>query len=72
MNLLRQAYRSLWQPASPAPLTTLRIVTGLVMLVGSLRFWALGWIETNLLAAQLQFKYAGFEWVQMPPHDLAR
>lgn len=69
MQSLRQAYRSLWQPASPAPLTTLRIVTGLVMLVGTLRFWSLGWIETNLLAAQLQFKYAGFEWVQMPEPD---
>jgi hypothetical protein len=67
MEVLRQAYRSLWLPASPAPLATLRIVTGLVMLLGSLRFWAKGWIETNLLAAQMQFKYSGFEWVQMPP-----
>ncbi len=55
MKPLRQAYRSLWIPASPAPLATLRIVTGLVMLVGSLRFWAKGWIEDNLLAAHIQF-----------------
>ena len=59
----------LMAPASPAPLTTLRIVTGFLMFIGTLRFWYLGWIETNLLAAKFQFKYSGLEWVVMPTNS---
>jgi hypothetical protein len=58
------------KPVSPAPLTTLRVVTGLVMFIGTLRFYLLGWIEENVLAARIQFKYTGFEWIQMPQNPI--
>lgn len=62
----KQRYKALFTQVSPAPLATLRIVTGIVLLIGTLRFWYLGWIQTNLINAQIQFKYAYFEWVTLP------
>lgn len=63
---IQQRYKALFTQVSPAPLATLRIVTGIVMLIGTLRFWYLGWIESNFINAQIQFKYAYFEWVTLP------
>lgn len=54
------------KPVSIAPLVSLRILVGLLMLVGGVRFLALGWVESNFLQAKIQFKYAGFEWVVLP------
>lgn len=58
--------KKLEQPVSPAPLVSLRILTGLLMLIGGIRFLYLGWVDTNFLQAKLQFKYPGFSWVEMP------
>ncbi len=38
-----------------------------MMLFSTARFWALGWIEDHYLNAKLNFKYFGFEWVQVLP-----
>ncbi len=54
------------KPVSLAPLVSLRILMGLLMLVGGIRFLALGWVDSNYVQAKIQFKYAGFEWVAMP------
>ena len=48
---------------SIAPLVVFRIVFGLVMLTGTIRFWAKGWIETQYIQPQFYFSYYGFEWV---------
>jgi len=48
---------------STAPLAVFRILFGLMMLAGTIRFWMKGWIEENYLNTNFQFKYFGFEWV---------
>ena len=55
------------QPVSIAPLAVFRIVFGLLMLGSTIRFWALGWIEDHYIQSKVQFKYYGFEWVQLLP-----
>jgi len=46
------------------PLVTLRIAYGLLMLISTVRFVAMGWVEDHFIAPQLHFKYYGFEWVE--------
>ena len=50
-----------------APLIVFRIVFGALMLGGVVRFAALGWIEDHFVHTQVQFKYFGFEWVELLP-----
>ncbi|MBC2839936.1 HTTM domain-containing protein [Robiginitalea sp. SC105] len=47
-----------------APLAVFRILFGLMMFAGIVRFWAYGWIEARYLDPALHFTYYGFEWVQ--------
>lgn len=54
----------LQMPVHSAPLAMFRIVFGLVMLISTVRFWALGWIEDQYIAPIFHFKYFGFEWVE--------
>jgi Vitamin K-dependent gamma-carboxylase len=56
-----------YQPISIWPLVTFRVVFGLMMLVSTVRFLWLGWVEDHYLSTQVQFKYYGFEWVQTLP-----
>ena len=57
----------LHQNISIAPLAVFRIVFGLLMLGSTIRFWALGWIEDHYIRSTVQFKYYGFDWVQLLP-----
>ncbi len=41
-----------------------RIVFGLVMLISTVRFWLLDWIEDQYISPVFHFKYDGFEWVE--------
>jgi uncharacterized membrane protein YphA (DoxX/SURF4 family) len=54
----------LLKPVSIAPLVTLRVVIGAMLLFSTLRFWALGWIEDHYTCPPFHFKYFGFEWVE--------
>ncbi len=47
------------------PLITFRIIFGIMMLISTLRFIALGWIEAHYIAPKFHFKYYGFEWVEV-------
>ncbi len=51
-------------PVHSAPLAMFRIVFGLVMLISTVRFWLLGWIEDQYITPIFHFKYYGFEWVE--------
>ena len=53
------------QQVSNAPLITFRLLFGALMLFSTLRFWSLGWIEDHFLDNKVQFKYYGFEWVEL-------
>lgn len=54
-------------PISIAPLVTLRILFGAMMVVSTVRFLAMGWVKDHYLDAKVTFKYYGFEWVQVLP-----
>lgn len=54
--------------AIPAyPLGVFRLVFGLLMVFGTVRFIALGWIEDHYTEPLFHFKYWGFEWVEPLP-----
>jgi len=49
---------------SIAPLVVFRIIFGVMMFVGTLRFWLKGWIHDFFLQPDHFFHYYGFEWVK--------
>lgn len=57
----------LWQPIPALPFQVFRIVFGLLMVIGTVRFMALGWIEDHYVNPIFHFKYWGFEWVEPLP-----
>jgi hypothetical protein len=54
----------LTKPLDIEPLIMFRIMFGLMMLISTIRFIALGWIDYQYIDAKFHFKYFGFEWVQ--------
>ncbi len=52
------------RPQDGASLAVFRIAFGLVMLIGTCRYWAKGWIDSILVAPRFHFHYAGFRWVE--------
>ncbi len=55
------------KPVAIYPLVTFRILFGFVMLIGTIRFVALGWIEDHYLQPLLHFTYYGFSWIKVAP-----
>jgi hypothetical protein len=64
MNTLRSW---LTQPVGIAPLATLRVVLGVMLVFSTVRFMALGWVDDHYLCPDFHFKYFGFEWVEVLP-----
>lgn len=56
--------KQLQQPVSAAPLATFRVLFGLMMFGGTLRFWLKGWIDELYVKPGFYFSYMGFEWVR--------
>ncbi len=52
------------KPVDIAPLVIFRILFGLMMFVGILRFWLKGWIVDLYVNPRFYFSYWGFEWVK--------
>lgn len=50
-----------------APLASFRILFGASAFISTLRFLWLGWVDLHFVDTQVQFKYFGFEWVQLLP-----
>ena len=67
MGINKYLQNQLQASVSIAPLVVFRIVFGALMLFSTLRFWYLGWIEDHYIQSKVQFKYFGFEWVQLLP-----
>ena len=59
--------RRLQQPVDGASIAALRILFGLLMFTAEVRFLSSGWIERFYGEPSFFFKYAGFEWVVVPP-----
>jgi vitamin K-dependent gamma-carboxylase len=64
---LRALPAALFQPVDGAGLAVFRILFGLMMSAGLVRFMANGWIERFYGGPSFFFKYWGFEWVAVPP-----
>jgi hypothetical protein len=62
--MFRSATNRLQRPVSIAPLVTFRILFGLMMFAGTIRFWANGWITQQYVTPKFYFTYMGFEWVK--------
>ena len=62
----RARLRALFQPVDGAGLAVFRILFGLMMSAGLVRFMANGWIERFYGGSRFFFKYWGFEWVAVP------
>ncbi|WP_345264584.1 HTTM domain-containing protein [Nibrella viscosa] len=56
--------RSFTLSTSIAPLITFRILFGAMMVISTVRFIGLGWIEEHFVRPALHFKYYGFAWVE--------
>jgi len=56
-----------FSPQSIAPLVVFRILFGLATLISTTRFLVLDWVDLHFVDTQVQFKYFGFEWVQLAP-----
>lgn len=57
----------LQEQIDPASLAFFRIVFGLILLFGQLRFLSKGWVEQLYLRPTFFFKYYGFEWIERLP-----
>ncbi len=55
------------QSVSIAPLVSFRMAFGLLMLFSTLRYMAMGWVDTQLVDPILHFSYFGFDWVKPLP-----
>lgn len=54
-------------PVSAAPFVVLRLVFGLLMAFGTLRFLLLGWVEDHYIKPVFHFHYVGFSWLPFFP-----
>lgn len=59
-----QFSQGLYAETSIAPLVVFRIIFGLMMFAGAVRFWAKGWIDSLFIQPDNFFHYYGFEWVK--------
>jgi len=51
-------------PVAIESLAFFRIMFGLMMLISTVRFMTLGWVDYQYINSTFHFKYYGFEWVQ--------
>jgi len=57
-------YLSLFKEVSIAPLIIFRIIFGVLMFLGTIRFISKGWIEQLYIDPDYYFGYLGFEWIR--------
>lgn len=66
MNWQQRLFGWLTRPLDIAALVVFRILFGVLMCGGTLRFMSSNWIELFYIQPDFHFKYWGFEWVQVP------
>jgi hypothetical protein len=64
---LKRLRQLIHTPLHAAPLASFRILFGAAAFISTLRFILLGWVDVHFVDTQFQFKYYGFEWVQLLP-----
>lgn len=55
------------KPVAIEPLVVFRILFGALMVISTVRFMALGWIDDHYIKPLFHFKYFGFGWVDVLP-----
>ena len=68
-NIFSKTY--LGKPVYSASLAVFRLVFGLMLFGGTVRFWLKGWIEELYVKPGFFFHYFGFDWVQPAVYLLA-
>lgn len=63
----RSVAQALARPTDISALAAFRILLGLTLFVGLVRFMAQGWVRTQFVEPQMAFTYWGFGWVPRPP-----
>lgn len=66
---VQRKIEELQKPVSILPLVVLRIVFGLLMFAGTVRFMVNGWIDAFYVQPPFHFTYYGFGWVKPLPGD---
>jgi hypothetical protein len=61
---VKQASQHMNRQVDIAPLAVLRILFGVMMLLGTLRFMTYGWVNELYVLPKYHFNYFGFEWVK--------
>jgi hypothetical protein len=64
-NWLSDLRRRATEQVNISSLVALRVLFGLMMCVGTLRFMYLGWVDQFFVQPDFFFHYWGFEWVQV-------
>lgn len=67
LPLRKRLAGALYRPLDIAGLAVFRILFGLMMFAGTLRFIANGWIQKLYVEPDFFFKYWGFHWVEVWP-----
>lgn len=62
--MINRFYLYIQAPVSAAPLAVFRVLFGFLMLISTLRFMYLGWIEDQYTNPMFHFTYYGFDWVK--------
>lgn len=65
MKRLSQILHKRNENCHPFGLAVFRVIFGLLLALGAIRFWAKGWIEELYLRPTFHFKYPGFSWVEV-------
>ena len=64
--MIERVRRAAWRPVDPASLAAFRVLFGLALFAGIVRFVASGWIEILFGRPMFFFKYPGFGWLATP------
>ena len=64
MNRINQL---LFKSVSIAPLVIFRIIFGVLLIFGAIRFMVNGWVYDMYIQPKMYFGYLGFEWVKPLP-----
>jgi hypothetical protein len=64
---MKRINQLLFKPVSIAPLVIFRIIFGVLLIFGAIRFIANGWVYDMYIQPKMYFGYLGFEWVKPLP-----
>ncbi|MBL4687191.1 MAG: HTTM domain-containing protein [Nannocystaceae bacterium] len=57
----------MFEPVDAASMVAIRVLFGVLMALGVVRFWAMGWIEALYVTPKFYFSYWGLSWIKPLP-----